>query len=52
MKEVIKKYQISVLILDSLCLTYRHATHYSMEQAIELAKLIRPKNTYLVGMTS
>ena len=39
-----------VLILDSLLLDRKHPVHYSLKQAIELARRLKPKKTYIVGM--
>lgn len=39
-----------VLIVDALKYQSLHPVHYSMEQAIELAKVLRPKQCYLIGM--
>jgi phosphoribosyl 1,2-cyclic phosphodiesterase len=39
-----------VLIVDALHVDAVNSVHFSMEQAIDLAKQIRPKQTYFVGM--
>ena len=49
---IIMEQKIDLLVVDALCLTFRHPTHYSMEQAIELCRQIKPKRALLIGMTS
>lgn len=39
-----------ILVIDSLLKTKIHPTHYSLEQAIQLAKRLGAKQTYVVGM--
>ena len=39
-----------VLIIDSLLVERNHPVHYSLKQAIELARRLKPKKTYVVGM--
>jgi phosphoribosyl 1,2-cyclic phosphate phosphodiesterase len=41
---------LDVLILDALRLT-AHATHYSLEQAIEVARRLSPRQTYFTHMS-
>lgn len=43
---------LDLLIVDTLFKRLRHATHFSQQEAIELSKKLRPKRTYLVGMSS
>ena len=50
--KVIKENPVHILIVDSLCLTFKHPTHYSLEQAIELCEEIKPKKAFFVGMGS
>jgi phosphoribosyl 1,2-cyclic phosphodiesterase len=51
--EYIKKNgPIDILIVDALCLTYEHPTHYSVYQAIALIEDIKPTKSYLIGMSS
>ena len=41
-----------ILIVDSLLWEKEHAVHFSMEQAIDLAKTLKPRvRTYLIGMS-
>ncbi len=41
-----------ILIVDSLLWEKKHAVHFSMEQAAELAKQLKPRvRTYLIGMS-
>lgn len=41
-----------ILVVDSLLWRRKHPTHYSLEQAVELRNLLRPRiQTYLVGMS-
>lgn len=42
---------IDILIVDSLGYS-KHPTHFSLSEAVELARDLRPKKTYLVGMGS
>ena len=46
-----KETGISVLILDSLLYNRAHSTHFGLDQAAELVKVLKPKSTYLVGMS-
>ena len=39
-----------ILIVDSLHQHGTHPVHFSMEQAVELAKEIKPKQTFIVGI--
>ena len=39
-----------VLVIDSLLVHKDHPVHYSLRQAIELARKLNPKKTYVVGM--
>ena len=39
-----------VLILDSLLVDREHPVHYSLKQAIELARRLKAKKTYIVGV--
>ncbi len=41
---------IDVLVIDALSLTKRHVSHFSLEQAKELALSLRPEVTRCVGM--
>jgi phosphoribosyl 1,2-cyclic phosphodiesterase len=43
---------IDVLIVDALLLSFNHPTHYSLEQAVELCKDVKPKRAFFVGMSS
>lgn len=42
---------ITLLVVDCLSI-YEHPTHYSLSQAVELAKIIKAKKTLLIGMSS
>ena len=42
--------QTDVLILDSLLVDREHPVHYSLKQAIELARRLKAKKTYIVGI--
>jgi len=48
----IKSAPVDVLVLDALCLNFKHPTHFSLEQAIELCRNIKPRRVYFVGMGS
>lgn len=51
--DFIKSYdQIELLVVDALSISYEHPTHYSMEQAINLCRQIKPKKCLFVGMGS
>jgi len=39
-----------VLVIDSLLVEKEHPVHYSLKQAIELARRLKPKKSYVVGM--
>jgi phosphoribosyl 1,2-cyclic phosphate phosphodiesterase len=41
---------IDLLIVDALTTAFNHPTHYSVDQAIELCRQIRPKRCLFVGM--
>ncbi|RHY60145.1 hypothetical protein DYB30_012772, partial [Aphanomyces astaci] len=41
---------IDVLVIDALYLEDVHGTHMNYRQAMDVAKLLRPKKTYLIGM--
>lgn len=43
--------KIEVLVLDSLFMTKFHATHMCLPQSLEYIRLLRPRMSYLVGMT-
>ncbi|EQC42169.1 hypothetical protein SDRG_01009 [Saprolegnia diclina VS20] len=42
---------IDVLVIDAIYLHDVHGAHLNLPQAIEIAKVLRPKKTYLVGMS-
>ncbi|KAF0715107.1 Aste57867_3565 [Aphanomyces stellatus] len=44
------KRAIDVLVIDALYLEDVHGAHMNLPQAMEVAKLLRPKKTYLIGM--
>ena len=48
----IKEGPVDILVLDALCLTFKHPTHYSLEQAIDFCREVRPKRAFFVGMSS
>jgi phosphoribosyl 1,2-cyclic phosphodiesterase len=43
---------IDLLVVDALAISHEHPTHFSMDQAIDLCRQIRPKRCLLVGMGS
>lgn len=43
---------LELLIIDALAQGYEHPTHYSVEQAIEMCRILRPRRALLVGMGS
>ena len=43
---------VHLLVVDALCLSYQHPTHFSLQQAVELCQQIRPKVCRFVGMAS
>jgi phosphoribosyl 1,2-cyclic phosphate phosphodiesterase len=49
---IMDRKSIDLLVVDALAIDYRHPTHFSLEQAIDLARTIKPKKTLLVGMGS
>lgn len=44
--------RIDILIVDALLMGREHPTHYSLEQAVDLCKELRPKQALFVGMSS
>ena len=48
--ERIKEKPVDILIVDALCLTFKHPTHFSLEQAIDLCREVKPNKAYFVGM--
>ena len=40
-----------ILVVDALTLERNNPTHYNLKQAIELVRRLKPKRTYLVGMS-
>ena len=48
----IKENDIDLLIVDALFVSSPHPFHYSLKQAIELVKQVRPRRARFVGMTS
>jgi len=42
---------LSLLVLDSLFISRNHETHYSIKQAVELCRILKPKKAYLIGMS-
>lgn len=42
--------EVDILVLDALLPVGDNPVHFSLEEAMELAKQIRPKQTYLMGM--
>ena len=47
-----RKDQIDLLVVDALLVEDPHPFHFSMGQAIDLARKLRPKKTLLVGMSA
>jgi hypothetical protein len=43
--------QIDILIVDSLFRRMSHATHFNLGDALDLARSLRPKQTYLIGLS-
>jgi hypothetical protein len=43
---------IDLLVVDALAMSYEHPTHFSVSQAIELCRQLRPQRCLLVGMGS
>lgn len=50
--DIIRERHIDLLIVDALLMVRSHPFHYSMLDAIELCKQIKPSKALLVGMTS
>lgn len=52
--EAIHKHQpkIDILILDCLTSSYKHPTHFNLNEALDLVRELKPKKTYFVGMSS
>lgn len=44
--------RLELLIIDALAQGYEHPTHYSLEQAVEMCRVLRPQRALLVGMGS
>jgi phosphoribosyl 1,2-cyclic phosphodiesterase len=42
--------EVDILVLDSLLPVGENPVHFSLEKAVDLAKQIRPRQTYLMGM--
>ncbi len=40
-----------ILVVDSLLQRRKHAVHFNLEEALELVERLRPKRTYIVGMS-
>ena len=45
-----KQGPLELLIVDALKIGHKHPTHYTLEQAIDLCKLLQPKRALLIGM--
>ncbi|KAL7536567.1 hypothetical protein ACHAWF_005499 [Thalassiosira exigua] len=43
--------QTDVLVLDALNLDRPNPTHYNLQQALDLVRRLKPKHTYLLGMS-
>lgn len=43
--------ETDILVLDALFLDGFAATHFNLQQALELARRLKPKRTYLVGIS-
>jgi phosphoribosyl 1,2-cyclic phosphodiesterase len=50
--ELLRSTSIELLIIDSLHPTMRNPVHFSMEEALELCRVLRPNRTLLVGMAA
>eukprot|EP00553_Chaetoceros_curvisetus_P015507 CAMPEP_0204644532 /NCGR_PEP_ID=MMETSP0718-20130828/1553_1 /ASSEMBLY_ACC=CAM_ASM_000674 /TAXON_ID=230516 /ORGANISM="Chaetoceros curvisetus" /LENGTH=394 /DNA_ID=CAMNT_0051666139 /DNA_START=1 /DNA_END=1185 /DNA_ORIENTATION=+ len=40
-----------ILVVDSLLQSRKHAVHFNLEEALELVERLRPKRTYIVGIS-
>lgn len=49
---IIQNGPIELLVVDALAFSFRHPTHYSVEEAINLCRQVRPKKCLLIGMGS
>mmetsp|Transcript_10436 Transcript_10436/g.18792 ORF Transcript_10436/g.18792 Transcript_10436/m.18792 type:complete len:355 (-) Transcript_10436:9-1073(-) len=49
--EVLQESPIALLVTDTLLLDKKHPAHFGLEDAIDLARKLRPKKTLLVGMS-
>jgi len=43
--------ETDVLVLDCLNLTRFNPTHFNLKQSLEVVRRLKPKRTYLVGMS-
>jgi phosphoribosyl 1,2-cyclic phosphodiesterase len=50
--EIIKEKPVDILVIDALFKDRHYFSHYSLPQAIETIRIIRPKKAYLIGMSS
>eukprot|EP00730_Choanoeca_flexa_P016277 TRINITY_DN7659_c0_g1_i2.p1 TRINITY_DN7659_c0_g1~~TRINITY_DN7659_c0_g1_i2.p1 ORF type:complete len:396 (+),score=71.46 TRINITY_DN7659_c0_g1_i2:41-1228(+) len=49
--EILKQEPIDILVLDALFLERKHTSHFSLPDSLEVIRELRPKRTYLTGMT-
>mmetsp|Transcript_20357 Transcript_20357/g.67995 ORF Transcript_20357/g.67995 Transcript_20357/m.67995 type:complete len:148 (-) Transcript_20357:3001-3444(-) len=49
--EVIEEREVSILVLDSLRPDKDSLTHIGLPTAVEIAKRVKPKKTFLVGLS-
>eukprot|EP00045_Choanoeca_perplexa_P009820 m.96030 g.96030 ORF g.96030 m.96030 type:complete len:351 (-) comp15041_c0_seq2:1054-2106(-) len=49
--ELLKAQPIDILVLDALFLKRKHTSHFSLPDSLDLVRELRPKRTYLTGMT-
>jgi len=49
-EEHLRRFPIDLLVIDCLFESRNHSTHFSLPQAVEFTKKLRPRNTLFVGM--
>ena len=43
--------RVEVLVIDSLLMTGKHNTHFTLPYAAEMIRKVKPKKAFLVGMS-
>lgn len=50
--QIIKQKPVDILVIDTLFRERKYFSHFSLPEALEAVREIRPKKTYLIGMSS